>query len=136
MVTGRSFADDLPVRLVDLGPPLRHPGGEGRVHLLDGGEGPAGQDVIADDKDLAFDASFPGGAVGGQDIEVVVAGEADRFRVQRDRLAGGDVASDDGLGPVVDNRHRDPAEVSERAAVAVEEGLQVLAGGEAAEQVT
>ncbi|WP_434099014.1 hypothetical protein [Streptomyces xantholiticus] len=82
--------------------------------------------MIADDEHLAFDASFPGGPVGSQDVdvEVVVAGESDRFRVQRDRLTWGDVASDDGLGAVVDDRHRDPAEVSERAAVAVEEGLE------------
>ncbi len=65
----------------------------------------------------------------------VVAGEADRFRMQRDRLTRGDVPADDGLGPVVDDRHRSPAEVRERPAAAVEERLQVLADGEAAERI-
>ena len=46
-----------------------------------------------------------------------------------------DVAADHRLGAVVDDRGRDPAEVGERAAVAVEERAQVLAGGEAAERV-
>jgi len=93
--------------------------------------------VVADDQHLAFDPSFAGGAVGGQDVdvEVVVAGKADRLGVQRDRLARGDVPAHDSLRAVVDDRHRYPAEVRERPAVAVEERLQVLAGGEAAERV-
>jgi len=62
-------------------------------------------------------------------------GEADRFGVQRDCLARGDVPTHDGLGAVVDDRHRHPAEVRERPPVAVEEGLQVLAGGEATERI-
>lgn len=64
--------------------------------------------MVADDEDLAFDAALAGGAVGGQhvDVEVVVAGEADRLRVQQDCLARGDVPAHDGLGPVVDDRHR------------------------------
>ncbi len=45
------------------------------------------------------------------------------------------MAADDGLRAVVDDRHRHPTEVGERAAVAVEERLEVLAGGEAAERV-
>ncbi|WP_460061414.1 hypothetical protein [Streptomyces sp. YKOK-I1] len=40
--------------------------------------------MVADDENLALDASFAGGAVGRQDVdvEVVVAGEPDRFRVK------------------------------------------------------
>lgn len=51
------------------------PGGEGGVHLLDGGEGPAGKDVVADDQNLTLDTSLARGPVGGQDadVEVVVA---------------------------------------------------------------
>ena len=41
----------------------------------------------------------------------------------------------DGFGAVIDDAARDPAEVGERPAVAVEERAQVLAGGEAAELV-
>ncbi len=95
------------------------------------------EDVVSDDEDLPFDASFAGGPVGGQDVdvEVIVAGEADRLRVQRDRLARSDVASDDGLRAVIDDRHRDAAEMGEGPAVAVEERLEVLAGGETAERV-
>lgn len=95
------------------------------------------EDMVADDEDLALDPALAGGTVGGQhvDVEVVVTGETDRFRMQRDRLTWSDMAADDGLGPVVDDRHRRPTEVHERPAVAVEERLQVLAGGETAERV-
>ncbi|MEU3601916.1 hypothetical protein ABZ714_24845 [Streptomyces sp. NPDC006798] len=88
--------DDFPVRLVGLGPPPRNPGGERRVHLLDGGEGPAGQDVVADGQDLPLDPALALRPVGGQhiDIEIVVAGEADCLRMQRNRLTGGDMAAD------------------------------------------
>ena len=84
--------------------------------------------MVADDQHLALDPALAGGPVGGQDVdvEVVVPGEADRFRVQRDRLARGDVPADDGLGPVVDDRIGHPAEVRERPPVAVEERRQVL----------
>lgn len=80
---------------------------------------------------------LPVGRVGRQnvDVEVVVAGEPDRLRMQRHGLARSDVASDDCLGPVVDDRHRDAAEMGEGPAVAVEEALQVLAGGETAERI-
>ncbi|MEV7857096.1 acyl carrier protein [Streptomyces sp. NPDC088183] len=44
---GRPLADDLLVGPAGLGPSLRDPGDEGGVHLLDGGEEPAGQDVVA-----------------------------------------------------------------------------------------
>lgn len=78
-----------------------------------------------------------GGPVGGQhvDIEVVMAGEAHRFQMRRDRFTWGDEPADDGLGPVVDDRHRYPAVVHEFTSAAVEEGLEILAGGEAAERV-
>lgn len=94
MITGRPFTNDLLVGPVGLSSSLRDPGDEGGVHLLDGGEGPAGQDVVADDQDLTLDTALARGPVGGQnvDIEVVVAGEPDRFRVQWDRLTRGDVA--------------------------------------------
>ena len=94
--------------------------------------------MVADDQHLAFDTALPGGPVGGQhvDVEVVVPGEADRLRMQRHRLTRGDVPAHDGLGAVVDDRHRHPAEVRERSPVAVEEGLQILARGEAAERIT
>lgn len=80
MVTGRPIVCGVPVCLVDPGSPLRHPGGEGGVHLLDGGQAPAGRDVVADDQDLALDPALAGGAVGGRhvDVEVVVAGEGGR----------------------------------------------------------
>lgn len=138
MVPCGPVPDHLTVGLVDLGPPPGHPGCERGVHLLDGGEGPPGEHVVADDQHLAFDAAFAGGAVGGQhvDVEVVVSGESDRFGMQRHRLAGSDMPPDDGLGAVVDDRHRHPAEVRERPPVAVEEGLQILARGEAAERIT
>ncbi len=82
--------------------------------------------MIADDQDLPLNPALPGRAVGSQhvDVEVVVAGEADSLRMQRNRLTGGDVPAHDGLGAIVDDRHRHPAEVRERASVAVEEGLQ------------
>jgi hypothetical protein len=77
VVSRRPLRDDLSVGLVDLSPPHGHPGGECGVHFLDGGEGPAGQDVVADDQHLSLDAAFALRAVGGQhvDVEVVVAGE-------------------------------------------------------------
>lgn len=83
MVMSRSLADDVPVGLVDLGPSLGHPGHERGVHLLDRGEGPAGQDMVAHDQHLPLAPSLAGGAVGGQhiDVEVVMAGESDRLRM-------------------------------------------------------
>lgn len=47
---------------------------------------PAGQNVVTDDEDLPFDMALAGRPVGGQDvdIEVEMAGETDRFRMQRD----------------------------------------------------
>lgn len=63
---------------------------------------------------------------------IVVPGKGNRFRVQRDCLARGDVPAHDCLGAVVDDAHRHSAEVRERLPMAVEERRQVLAGGEAA----
>lgn len=79
--------------------------------------------MVADDQDSPFDPGPPRRAIGSQDvdIEVVVPGERDGFRVERDCLARCDVPAHDGLGAVVDDRHRHPAEVRERLAVAVEE---------------
>ncbi len=54
-------------------------------------------------------------------VEIVATGKRDRLRVQRNSLAWRDVAANDGLGAVVDHRHRDPAEVGERLTVAVKE---------------
>lgn len=125
------------VHICDAAAPLRirPPGGEAAIHEVRGGRRlgvdvqSAGQNVVTDDEDLAFDAAFAGGPVGGRhvDIELVVAGEADRLRIQRDLLARGDVPAHDGLGAVVDRRRRHLAEVLERPPVAVEERLQVLA---------
>jgi len=136
VVTDRTVADDLAVRVVDPRAPQRHPRGERGVEFLDRGKGPAGQDVVADDADLPLDPAFALRAVGGQDVEAVVAREADRLRAQWDGLTRGDVAADHGLGAVVDDRHLYAAEVGERLAVAVEERCEDLAGGEAAERVT
>lgn len=137
VVTDGAMPDDLAMGAVDLRPPHRHPCGERGVHLLDGGERPARQNMIADDQDLALNPSFPGRAIGGQDVdvEVVVPCESHRFRMQRNRLTRSDVATDNRLGPVVDDRHRHTAEVREPAAMTVEERRQVLTGGEAAERV-
>lgn len=109
MVADLPQSDDLAVGAVDLGPPQRDPGGEGGVQFLDGGEGPAGQDVVADGQDLALDPALPRWPVGGEHVgvEVVVSGERDRLRMHRNGLTSGDMPTDHGLGPVVDNRQRD-----------------------------
>jgi hypothetical protein len=64
------------------------------------------------------------------------ARRSDRFGVQRHRLAGRDMTADHGLGPDVDDRRRDTAEMLERPSVAGEERPEILAGGEAAERIT
>ena len=69
------------------------------------------------------------------DVEAVVPGERDRLRVQRHRLPRRDVPFHHGLGPVIHDRARHPAEVLERPDVAAEERRQVGAGGIAAERV-
>ncbi|WP_435823969.1 hypothetical protein [Kitasatospora aureofaciens] len=91
MVTDRAQADDLAVGAVDPRAPQWHPGRERGVELLDGGERPARQDVVADDQHLALDPALAPGPVGGQhvDVEVVVAGERDRLGVERNRFAWG-----------------------------------------------
>lgn len=111
MVAHGPVSDDFAVGAVDLRPPQRDPGGEGGVQLLDGGEGPPGQDVVTDDVHLPLDPALALGPVGGQhvDVEVVVSGEGDRLRVRRDCLAGGDVPAHDRLGAVVDDAHRHPS---------------------------
>ncbi|GAA1328378.1 hypothetical protein GCM10009647_066580 [Streptomyces sanglieri] len=53
VVEGRPLADDLLMTPVFPGLPLRRPGGEGS----------AGQDVVADDEDLPFDAASAGANV-------------------------------------------------------------------------
>ncbi len=63
MVAGGPLGDDLAVRFVDPGASVRHPGREGGVLLLDGGEGPAGQDVVADDQHLPLDPALALGTV-------------------------------------------------------------------------
>ena len=122
---------------VDLRPPDRQPAGERPVQLGEAGEVPAGQDVLTHDQHLPLDPAFPGRAVGRQrvDDEAVVLGERGRLRVQRDGLAGSDVPLDDGLGPVVDDRARDPTEVRERPTVAVPERREVHRGREARERI-
>lgn len=50
VVAGRPLSGDLLVGPVGLGPSLRDPGDEGRVHLLEGGNGSAGRDMFADDE--------------------------------------------------------------------------------------
>jgi hypothetical protein len=103
VVTSCPFPDDLLVSPVGPGSPYRHPGGEDGVHFLDAGEGPAGETVVADDQHPAFDAALALGPVGGRhiDIEVVVAGQSDRLRMQRNRFTRSHVTADDRLGPVV-----------------------------------
>jgi hypothetical protein len=88
VITGRTLADDLLVSPVGLSPPLRDPGDEGGVHLLDGGEDRPDRTWSRTIRTCPFDTALARGPVGGQnvDIEVVVAGEPDRFRVQRNRL--------------------------------------------------
>ena len=119
--------DDLPVGTVDLGSPDRQPRRERPVQVGHRVEPPARDHVIAHDVDLAFDPALTGGSVRGQDVndEPVVRRERGRFRVQRDGYPGGDVAFDDGLGPVVHDRAGDPTEVGERPPVAVPERGQV-----------
>lgn len=55
VIPGGAMSDHFGVGCVDLSPALGHPGRERGVHLLDAGEGPPGQDVVADDQDLALD---------------------------------------------------------------------------------
>ncbi|RPK93802.1 hypothetical protein EES46_04975 [Streptomyces sp. ADI98-10] len=88
------------------------------------------------DADLSLDPVLALRPVGGQhvDVEVVVPGESDRLRMQRNRLTWSNVPPRDRLGAVVDDAHRHAAEVRERLTMAVEERRQVLAGGEAAER--
>ena len=71
-------------------------------------EAAAGEHVVADDDDLPFDPALPGRPVGGQHVdgEPVMVGERGRLRMQRHRQPGCDVASDDGLGAVVDDAAR------------------------------
>ena len=84
VITGGPVPDDLVVGGVGAGASLRHPGHEGGVHLFEAGEGLPGQDVIAHDQHLSFDPALAGWPVGGQDVdvEVVMAGEADRLGMQ------------------------------------------------------
>ena len=93
--------------------------------------------MVPDDVDLPFDPTFPGRPVGGEDVdgEAVMVGERGRFRMQRHRQPGGDVAPDDGLGAVIDERARDATEVRERSPVTIPERRQIHAGGETAERV-
>lgn len=123
LIAGGPHPDDLAVGGMGAGSAQGHPGGERGVHLLQRRERPPGQDVITHDRHLPFDPALPSGSVGGQDVdvEVVVPGEGDRFGVQRHRLARRDMTADHGLGPVVDDRRRDTAEMLERPAVAREE---------------
>jgi len=122
---------------MDLRSPDLQPLRERPVQLGQAVEGAAGQDVLPHDQDLPLDPALPGRPVGRQrvDDEAVVLGERRGLRVQRDGLAGGDVPLDDCLGPVVDDRARDPTEVRERPAVAVPERRQVHRGREAGEGV-
>ena len=55
--------------------------------------------------------------------------------MRRHRQPGGDVAPDDGLGAVIDQRARDATEVRERSPVTIPERRQIHAGGETAERV-
>jgi hypothetical protein len=88
--------NDLAVGAVDPAATDRQPGLEGPVELGDRIEDPAGDHMVAHDVDLPLDASFAGGAVGGQHVdgEPVVLGERSRFRVQPDRNPGSGVALD------------------------------------------
>src|SRR5215207_10319629 len=52
--------DDLTVGAVDLATADRQPSCEGAVELSDRVEGPAGDDMVADDVDLPLDPTFPG----------------------------------------------------------------------------
>lgn len=54
------MADDLVVGGMGAGASPRPPAHERSVHLLDGRKGPPGQDMIADDEDLSFNASLSG----------------------------------------------------------------------------
>ena len=65
-----------------------------------------------------------------------MAGEGHRLGVRRGVLAPPQVPADHGLGSVVDDLGRHPAELGEGPPVAVVEGGQILAGDEAAERVT
>jgi len=122
---------------MDLRPPDQQPTGEGVIELSQTGEASGGQDVLTHDQYLPFNPAFPGLVVGRQrvDSEAVVLGERRRLRVQRNGLTGRDMAFDDGLGPVVDDRARHSSEVRERPAVAVPERRQVHRGREAGERV-
>ncbi len=86
VVPDRAETDDLAVGAVDLRPPQRHPSSERGVEFLDRGEGPAGQDVVADDQHLSLDPAIARGPIGGQHvgIEVVMPGEGDGLRMEGD----------------------------------------------------
>ena len=130
--------DDLAVGAVDLRPPQRHPGRERGVHLLDRGEGPPGQDVVADDaatcrstRPLPWDGRRPARRC--------------RSRSARRRRPPPDAAEPPRPGRRAgaprswSGRRRcssgTPPKCANAAPVAVEERRQVLAGGEAAERV-
>jgi hypothetical protein len=115
--------DDLPVGAVHLGSADRQPGHERAVQL---GKGRVERQVnIVWNHVIAgrsFD-SIPSRPVGGQHVdgEAVMVSERGRLRVQRHRQPGCDMAPDDGLGAVVDDRARDATEVRERPPVAIPE---------------
>lgn len=104
MVADRPQTDDLAVGSAHLRPPQRHPGGERGVEFLDRGEGPSGQDVVADDQHLPLDPALARGPVGGQYVgaEVVVLGEGDGFRMEGDGFIWCDVSADHCFGAVVE----------------------------------
>jgi len=129
--------DDLSIGALHLGPADQQPSLEPTIELSDRVELSARDDVIADDADLSFDAALARGPVGRQhiDAEPVVLGERRRFRVQRDRETGCDMAADHGLGAVIDDAARDTTEVREPPPVTVPERGQVHARGKTRERV-
>jgi len=125
------------VGAVDLRPTDRQPGLERAVQLGDAVEAAAGDHMVADDGDLPLDPALPGRPIRGQHVnaEPVMLGECGRLRMQRHRQPGGDMATDDGLGAVIDDRTRHPTEVGERPPMAIPERGQIHAGGETGERV-
>jgi len=69
--------------------------------------------VVTHDRHLPLYPPPAGRPVGGQhvDAETVVLGEGRRLRVQRDRLASGDVQADHRLCAVIDDRAGHATEV-------------------------